>query len=60
MPKKGKGVGGLDRKKADPTAVEKRVVILDQEKCKPNSAAFAYLQRWAGSCGGPSRTLLRV
>ena len=48
MPKKGKGVGGLDRKKADPTAVEKRVVILDQEKCKPNSAAFAYLQRWAG------------
>ncbi len=29
-----------------------RVAILDQERCKPNSNAFNYLQKYAGLCGG--------
>tara|TARA_B100000459_G_scaffold144843_1_gene108291 strand:- start:981 stop:2753 length:1773 start_codon:yes stop_codon:yes gene_type:complete len=29
-----------------------RVAILDQERCKPNSNAFKYLQKYAGLCGG--------
>ena len=24
---------------------------MDPEKCKPNTAAFAYLKRYSGSCG---------
>ena len=28
-----------------------RLVVIDQEKCKPNSAAFAHLKRHAGGCG---------
>ena len=28
-----------------------RVAILDQERCKPNSNAFNYLQKYAGACG---------
>ena len=28
-----------------------RVAILDQERCKPNSNAFKYLQKYAGMCG---------
>ncbi len=28
-----------------------RVAILDQERCKPNSNAFKYLQKYAGLCG---------
>lgn len=28
-----------------------RVAILDQERCKPNSNAFSYLQKYAGACG---------
>lgn len=29
-----------------------RVAILNQERCKPNSNAFKYLQKYAGLCGG--------
>ena len=28
-----------------------RIVIIDPEKCKPNSAAYAYLKRYAKGCG---------
>lgn len=53
MGKKGSKVGALNRKKAEAGSeqAEKRIVILDPEKCKPNSAAFAYLKRAAGQCG---------
>ena len=29
-----------------------RIVVLDDERCKPNMPAFDYLQKYAGSCGG--------
>jgi len=29
----------------------KRIVVIDNDKCKPNSAAFAYLKRYAKGCG---------
>ena len=29
-----------------------RVAVLLQERCKPNSNAFKYLQKYAGLCGG--------
>ena len=29
-----------------------RIAVLIEDRCKPNSNAFEYLQRWAGSCGG--------
>ena len=28
-----------------------RIVVLDPDKCRPNSAAFAYLKRYAKGCG---------
>lgn len=33
------------------SAKERRIVILDQDKCKPKSAAFSYLRKHAGGCG---------
>jgi len=30
---------------------QKRIVVIDPDKCKPNSAAFAYLKRYAKGCG---------
>lgn len=46
--------GGLhSRKKATGAEVEKRVVVIDQDKCKPNSAAFAYFKRYANKCDKP-------
>ncbi|GMH71882.1 hypothetical protein TrLO_g12891 [Triparma laevis f. longispina] len=38
------------RKKATGDEVEKRIVIIDPDKCKPNSAAYAYLKRHAKTC----------
>ncbi|OIR13338.1 MAG: ATPase [Marine Group III euryarchaeote CG-Epi6] len=29
-----------------------RIAVLFEDKCKPNSPAFEYLQKYAGSCGG--------
>ncbi len=29
-----------------------RIAVLFQDRCKPNSPAFEYLQKYAGSCGG--------
>lgn len=29
----------------------KRIVVIDPDKCKPNSAAFGYLKRYAKGCG---------
>eukprot|EP00588_Corethron_pennatum_P014462 CAMPEP_0194278992 /NCGR_PEP_ID=MMETSP0169-20130528/12940_1 /TAXON_ID=218684 /ORGANISM="Corethron pennatum, Strain L29A3" /LENGTH=684 /DNA_ID=CAMNT_0039023327 /DNA_START=123 /DNA_END=2177 /DNA_ORIENTATION=+ len=46
-----------NRKKADGTEEAKRIVVIDGDKCKPNSTAFAYLKRYAGSCG---RDCIRV
>ena len=48
MPKAGKGV---QRKQNADGAVERRIVILDHMKCKPNTAAYKYLQKYAGACG---------
>eukprot|EP01052_Picozoa_sp_SAG31_P027428 SAG31_NODE_2568_length_5463_cov_3.107196_1_plen_710_part_00 len=45
MPKK-----GIARKQKD-VLEEKRIVIVDPERCKPNMPAFKYLQRHAGGCG---------
>ena len=28
-----------------------RIAVLFEDKCKPNSPAFEYLQKYAGSCG---------
>ena len=39
------------RKAKDATAVDRRILILDPEKCKPNSAAYAILKQYAGKCG---------
>ena len=39
------------RKAKDTTAVDRRILILDPEKCKPNSAAYAFLKQYAGKCG---------
>lgn len=50
MPKAGKGVS---RKQSENGEVEKRIVVLDQSKCKPTSEAFKYLKRHAGGCGKP-------
>ena len=49
MPKK--SGGGVERKQKVDGAVEKRIVILDPAKCKPNTAAYKYLQKYAGACG---------
>eukprot|EP00618_Florenciella_parvula_P024945 CAMPEP_0119492508 /NCGR_PEP_ID=MMETSP1344-20130328/17036_1 /TAXON_ID=236787 /ORGANISM="Florenciella parvula, Strain CCMP2471" /LENGTH=396 /DNA_ID=CAMNT_0007527847 /DNA_START=108 /DNA_END=1294 /DNA_ORIENTATION=- len=46
------------RRKAKDNGVEKRILILDQNKCKPNSEAFAYLKRYAGSCGKECITVI--
>ena len=29
-----------------------RIAVLIEDRCKPNSNAFEYLKKWAGSCGG--------
>ena len=42
---------GLARK-AEEATEGKRMLLLDQEKCKPNMPAFTYLQKHAGKCGG--------
>ena len=39
------------RKAKDALAVDRRILILDPEKCKPNSAAYAFLKQYAGKCG---------
>jgi ATP-binding cassette subfamily E protein 1 len=39
------------RKAKDSSAVDRRILILDPEKCKPNSAAYAFLKQYAGKCG---------
>lgn len=42
----------LNRKKANGgEEVVKRIVVIDPDKCRPNSAAFAHLKRYAGGCG---------
>ena len=28
-----------------------RIAVLFEDRCKPNSPAFEYLQKYAGSCG---------
>ena len=45
---------GLQRK-ADEAGGQKegaRMLLLDQEKCKPNMPAHTYLKKYAGMCGG--------
>mmetsp|Transcript_24982 Transcript_24982/g.41465 ORF Transcript_24982/g.41465 Transcript_24982/m.41465 type:complete len:677 (-) Transcript_24982:234-2264(-) len=39
------------RKQADGEEVIKRLVVIDPDKCKPNSTAYAYLRKYAGDCG---------
>ena len=46
-----KGTKGVDRKQTQDGDVEKRIVIVDPEKVKPNMPAFKYLQKHAGGCG---------
>ena len=29
-----------------------KIAVLIEERCKPKSEAFAYLERYAGTCGG--------
>ena len=48
---------GLARKATGDSAV-KRILILDQEKCKPNMPAFTFLQKYARSCGGECITVV--
>ena len=45
MGKKGKATKGLERKGDGSSAEKKRMLILDQNKCKPGSEAFVFLQR---------------
>jgi len=40
----------MNRKKADVEATAKRIIVIDPDKCKPNSGAFSYLKRYAKSC----------
>lgn len=40
---------GVERKATD--GKERRIVIVNHEKCKPKTEAFLYLQRHAGGCG---------
>ena len=47
------------RKAKDATAVDRRILILDPEKCKPNSAAYAFLKQYAGKCGKMQVLILR-
>jgi len=39
------------RKEATGDEAIKRIVVIDPEKCTPNSAAFAHLKRHSGGCG---------
>jgi len=48
---------GVERKQSN--GQERRIVILDQEKCKPKSAAFVYLQKHAGGCGNACIEVVR-
>ena len=41
----------LSRKNKKGADIEKRIAIVDQDKCKPNSAAFAYLKKNGNICG---------
>mmetsp|Transcript_59702 Transcript_59702/g.69778 ORF Transcript_59702/g.69778 Transcript_59702/m.69778 type:complete len:684 (-) Transcript_59702:345-2396(-) len=41
---------GLNRKKSSEVDVQKRIVLIDAEKCKPNSSAFGYLKRYSKTC----------
>ena len=50
MGKKGKATKGLERKGDGSSAEKKRMLILDQNKCKPGSEAFVFLQRIASQC----------
>lgn len=45
------------RKKAADDAVEKRMIILDQSKCKPTMPAYEYLKRLVMRCGKECITL---
>ena len=42
---------GLSRKADESSGQQKRMLLLDQEKCKPNMPAFTFLQKYARSCG---------
>jgi len=44
-------MAALAKRKQKDTSVERRILILDPEKCKPNSAAYAFLKQYAGKCG---------
>jgi len=48
----GKKKNNISRKQAADGAeqAEKRIIILDPDKCKPNSTAFSYLKRYSGTC----------
>ena len=37
-----------------------RIAVLFQDRCKPNSPAFEYLQKYAGSCGGNVFRLMMI
>mmetsp|Transcript_9299 Transcript_9299/g.27840 ORF Transcript_9299/g.27840 Transcript_9299/m.27840 type:complete len:682 (+) Transcript_9299:183-2228(+) len=41
----------VKRKAKDSSAIDRRILILDPEKCKPNSAAYTFLKQYAGKCG---------
>lgn len=44
-------MAALAKRKQKDTTVDRRILILDPEKCKPNSAAYAFLKQYAGKCG---------
>ena len=52
-----KSTKGLERKQG--AAKEKRVAIIDHEKCKPKSTAFTYLAKHAGGCGKDCISVVR-
>jgi len=45
------GKHDISRKKASGVEIDRRIVVIDSDKTKPNSAAFAHLKRHAGGCG---------
>jgi len=47
----------LNRKKPSGEEAAKRIVVIDPDKCRPNSAAYGFLQRYAKACG---RDCIRV
>lgn len=48
---------GLARKAEDDSGHDKRMLILDQEKCKPNMPAHQYLSKFARGCGSECITI---